>query len=118
MRDTRAQVARRVDGIAGRPAERDPYSPNQAPHEIGAEPGGWSGGGHALREDGADNEDEDEGTDHFAQQVRDELSDGGRGTEARALQGGVWCFFPVRQVVDPYQRSTGNGAEQLGHEIG
>src|SRR5882762_6542466 len=36
MRNTRAQIARRIDGITGRAAEREPDAPDQASHQISA----------------------------------------------------------------------------------
>src|SRR5207249_7447945 len=101
MRDARAQVARGIDRVPCRPAQRQPDAPYQTPDEIAAETGSRTGGGDALREDRADNKDEHESPDNLAHQVGNELSDGRGGAEAGALQRRVRCYAPVWQIVQP-----------------
>jgi hypothetical protein len=61
VRDTRTQVACRIDGVSGGAAERKANTPHQASHEIGARARSRTGRGNALRKDRADNEHEYEG---------------------------------------------------------
>src|SRR5438132_1159818 len=118
MRNARSQVARRVDRVPGCSSEREPDAPDETPDEIGAEAGGRSGRRDGLREDRANDKDEHKRPNHFTHQIRDELTDCGRGAETGAFESAIRSRLPMGQIVEPHERRAGDRSEELRDEIG
>src|SRR5271157_1443750 len=57
--EARPEITRRINGVPGRPAEREADAPNEAADEVWAKAGGEAGAGGRLRENRADDENQD-----------------------------------------------------------
>jgi hypothetical protein len=66
VRKARTQITRRVDGVSGGCAQREPDAPDKAAHQIGSDARCGSGRKHKLRCDAAGNDDQNEGADDLA----------------------------------------------------
>src|SRR6266404_1206370 len=117
MRNARTKIASRINGISRGAAERQADAPNEAADEIGTEPRRGSASRYLLRENCANDKDENKCGDDFTEQVREKAANRGPGAEAAKLRRRIGCLLPVRKIVKPDQRGAGNRAEQLRSEI-
>src|ERR1700730_9736454 len=90
VRDPRTQVARGVDGVAGRPTQRETDGHDQEAHDQCPE-----AGGNVAVADRKDAEEEHEGADDLADQVGRVTTDGRTGREDGELQPWVLGDAPV-----------------------
>src|SRR6266404_4340439 len=118
MRNARTKIASRINGISRGAAERQADAPNEAADEIGTEPRRGSASRYLLRENCANDKDENKCGDDFTEQVREKAANRGPGAEAAKLRRRIGCLLPVRKIVKPDQRGAGNSSEQLRDKVG
>src|ERR1700751_1558289 len=87
MRDPRAQIARRVDSVAGRSTEREANAPHETADQPGTEARSRTGCGDSVGEDRAGNNHEHHGADHFTGKVGEGAAYCGIGAEDAELRG-------------------------------
>src|SRR6267143_138659 len=117
MCNARTKIASRINGISRWAAERQADAPDEAANEVGAEPRRRPALRYLLRENCANDKDENKCGDDFTEQVREKAANRGPGAEAAKLRRRIGCLLPVRKIVKPDQRGTGNPAKQLRSEI-
>src|SRR5208337_1549466 len=111
--DARAEVARRINRVAGGAAEGEADAPHETSDQIWAEARSGAGGGNPFREDGAHNKHKYEGADDLTQKIGGECANGrGRGEHGK-FRGRVRCFLPVGEIVQPDDCGAGDRAAEL-----
>src|SRR5258708_6679454 len=113
--DARAEVAGRIDGISCCAAERKTDRPHEASDEVWAE--SCCDSVHSFGKDRADDENQDEGADDFADQVGCRAPNGRRGTKHCQLQRGISGFFPMRKKMQPYEGGSHNRSQHLSRDV-
>lgn len=120
MHDARGEVAGRVHGVAGRPAEADADREDEEPHRQRAHRAEVQRD-HAAIVHGAlrfleaeDPEHEHRGRDHFDQQIARGRTHRGRVAKGGQLDARVLGQPPVRQVEQPHEERTEHAAGHLG----
>ena len=126
VREARAQIARGVDRVAGRAAERQPDAEHQHAHEQGLQ---------AAAEDerevdvarsrqvlrvGGDREDpehQDCRADHLGHDVGGRALDGRRRAEHAELGRRVRGLSPVGQIGEPDEHRADERADHLGRDV-
>jgi hypothetical protein len=118
MREARAQVTHRIDGIAGRSAEGEADPPNQAPNKIRTEPGGDPIPRDGSRKDRAHDEHQDERSNDFSDEVSREIPDAWNRAETGEFRCWVGRFTPVWEGMDSHDDRAQEGDEHLCYDKG
>jgi hypothetical protein len=118
-----AEVARRVDGVAGRTTQREPDAEDEQADKqrVDATPyhrRGTAPDRPSVRNDARDAEDQHEGADDLGDDVRRSVVDRRRGAEHAEFETFVFGLPPVRQVSQPHYDSADEGPEELGDDVG
>ena len=111
VRDARAEVTGRVDGVARRATERHTDAEHEQRHEEEAERRGVR-----VRTDHEHADDEHRGADDLGDEVRDGLADGRTRREHGELEARVRRLLPVREVREPDEHGTDERAEELASD--
>src|SRR2546421_3647744 len=116
MREARAEVTGRIDGIAGSASKRKTNAPDQTADEVRTHRSRRRGR-DAARENSPDDKDEHKRADDFADEVGQYAADRGRRAEARELHRSIRSLFPMRQIVQPNKSATHHRAEDLRSDV-
>src|SRR5918995_1947932 len=119
--DARPQVTGRVDGVAGRTAEREPDAYDEQADEKRVQTSSYHRRGTTpydprVRNDTKDAEDQHERTDDLGNDVRRGIVDGRRRAEHAELESLVFGLCPVWQVGQPYDNRADEGPEELRYD--
>ena len=115
MRDARAEVAGGVDGVAGRPTERDADRDHEDGDGQRAE--GREAAALLLTSEPDHHEDEDEGAHDLGDEVPAVGADRGTGGEDAELVRGLGLIVEVLLVGEPHDDRTEDRSEHLSGEI-
>src|SRR6266566_5017047 len=85
MSDSRTQVTRRIDRVAGRPAQRQPDGPHEEADQEWAEPRVPAVYRVEIlrRQDGQHTQHQHEGANDLGEHIRERITDGGGGAKHR-----------------------------------
>ncbi len=118
MGQTRAEIAGRVDRVAGRAAQGQADAPHQHAPQIGPETGRQAIGGDAFRSDREAGHDQGDRGQKFGQGVAGKVADRRGGAENPKLQPRILGRGPMRQINQPDEKRRDESAGHLRGDIG
>src|SRR5580698_8601275 len=117
VRDSRSEVARRINRVAGGGAERKADAPYDHADQVWSKSRREAVRGHCFRDHGAYGEDEHKCSDDFTQQIPRKRSNRRTGAENRKLGDRIVRNFPVRPVMEENQHRTNERTSELRGQI-
>ena len=118
MRQTRRQVAGRIDGVTRRSAERHAQRHDQHRNGEGSQCSHAHFGGVAVDRKGQDDEDQHERADDFADEVAAVVADSRNRAEGTQFGRRVRRGIVVVLIENVDQHGTHEAAQHLSHDIG
>src|SRR5829696_10077325 len=120
--DPWAEVARRVNGVPGRPAEGESDAEDEQANDQRVQAAPYDRRGIApdrscVRNDAEDAEDQHEGADNLCDEVGGCVVDRRRGGEHAELETFVFGLRPVWQVGQPHDDAADEGPEELRDDV-
>src|SRR5215212_6214383 len=115
--DARAEVAGRVDSVAGRTTQREPDAEDEQADEQWVQRRGTAPNLSRVRKDAKDAEDQHERTDDLGDEVGGGIVDRRGRAEHAELEAGILGLWPVRQVGQPHYDAADEGPEELRDEV-
>ena len=112
MHDTRPEVARRVDGISGRPPKRETDRQYQTADSQRIKAFHKTAGAQGRKP-----EHQDEGADEFTDKIAGRISNSGTCAENCEFRARIHRARPVRHILKPDERGTRHSAQHLSDDV-
>src|SRR5579871_3446533 len=116
MSEPRTEIARRIYGVAGGRSERKTDSPNQTANQVRTQRA-RSCGRNGMRENRANDKDQHESADNFAEQVGSEAANRWCSAKARQFCTGLLSFFPMWAIMQPHECGAEDCSQNLRRQI-